>query len=126
MFSYFSYKFSQRIIGMVHNEKRKSIILLEQNCEKEIIIYDIFQIVGNKKKEETLDYTLNITFDDHASNLSWYPTQDCQYAFVLGNSDDKIHFGCLKCKIILLKLKSHFSQILKFQRVLNYKHKRLN
>ncbi|CAD8060669.1 unnamed protein product [Paramecium primaurelia] len=79
-------------------DKRNQITCPEQKCGKDIAINDISHIIGKEKKDEFLNYTLNKFVDDHAADMSWCPTPDCQYAFVLGDEDDNNQFECPLCK----------------------------
>lgn len=54
-------------------------------------------VVGAEKKDEFLNYTLNKFVDEHAADMSWCPTPDCKYAFVLGDEDEN-EFHCPLCK----------------------------
>ena len=98
------------------SEKRISINCPDSECKNILKEYDIGFIAGKEKQIEYNKYTLDKFVDTHADEvkwakkkiikfnnlyifnkinmyikkkkMSWCPTPDCGYAFVLGNDND--------------------------------------
>jgi ariadne-1 len=89
-------------------ERRVEIKCPDAECKYTINEFEIEIISGKDKRVEYNNYTLDQFVDNHGADvyiiifkhikMSWCPTPDCKYAFVLGDEEELKDFECLLCK----------------------------
>jgi len=79
-------------------ERRITINCPNTGCKNVFTEYDICAIGGKDCLMDYNKYTLDNFVDTHADEMSWCPTADCGYAFVIGDEEGDNEFHCPLCK----------------------------
>ena len=81
-------------------ERKFPIKCPEQNCKEEVLYQDLAEILSPEDLDKFNSYTFSNYVDANTDQLSWCPTADCKYVFVLEdvNNENNKDFTCPICK----------------------------